>query len=103
MLRRRAVPLVEVVLLGNGNSGDDMDEPPKKYGDLACETDVVHRRYRLSCETHPSQVGVSASRSHESGSHLGARNDQNNALPSPTQGAVASTLEYSRMLSPPAL
>ena len=27
MLRRRAVPLVEVVLLGNGNGRDDVDEP----------------------------------------------------------------------------
>ena len=47
MLRRRAVPLVEVVLLGNGNGRDDMNEPPEQHGDLACETDVVHRSYGL--------------------------------------------------------
>jgi len=59
MLRRQAVPLVEVVLLSNRNGGDDMDKPSKQYSNLARETDVVHRRYGLSCKTHSSlgQVG----------------------------------------------
>ena len=56
MLRRRAVPLVEVVLLGNGNGRDDVDEPSEQYGDLAWETDVVHRRHGLSCQTHSSRL-----------------------------------------------
>lgn len=57
MLRHRAVPLIKVVLLDNGNGRDNMYESPKQYGNLAHKTDVVHRSYRLSCPTHPSRVG----------------------------------------------
>ena len=35
MLRRRAVSLVEVVLLDSGNSRDDVYEAPEQYSDLA--------------------------------------------------------------------
>ena len=33
-----------------------MYKPSEQHGDLACETDVVHRSYGLSCQTHPSQL-----------------------------------------------
>ena len=57
MLRRRAAPLVKMVLLDNGNGRDDMYEPPEQHGDLVCETDVVHRSYELSCQTHSTRLG----------------------------------------------
>lgn len=47
MLHGGAVPLVNVVLLGDRKSRDDMDEPPKQHGDLTSKTDVVHRGYGL--------------------------------------------------------
>ena len=56
MLRRVAVAVVEVVLLDGRDSRNGMHEAPEQHGDLTCETDVVHRSYRLSWQAHPSRV-----------------------------------------------
>ena len=48
MLRHGTVPLVKVVLLGDGNSRDNMHQPPKQHSDPVYKTDVVHSSYGLS-------------------------------------------------------